>query len=71
MELSNTATSVSFSLFVALCLTHAGFLQEESAEQCGVFVPTSKELPDRPYQPKPLPALQAAEVSGCGHVTGR
>lgn len=47
----------------------AGLLQEESAEQCSLLLPPSEELPDRPHQPQPLPALPAAEVLGGGHVT--
>lgn len=46
----------------------AGLLQEESAEQCSLLLPPSEELPDRPHQPQPLPALPAAEVLGGGHV---
>lgn len=46
-----------------------GLFQEESAEQCSLLLPPSEELPDWPHQPQPLPALPAAEVSGCGHVT--
>lgn len=48
-----------------------GLLQEESTEQCGLLMPPSEELPDRPHQPQSLPALPAAEMSGSGHVKGR
>lgn len=55
---------------VFMPLSCAGLLQEESAEQCSLLLPPSEELPDRPHQPQPLPALPAAEVPGGGHVTG-
>lgn len=54
--------------FVSPPSRRAGLLQEESAEQCSLLLPASEELPDRPHQPQPLPALPAAEVLGGGHV---
>ncbi|KAI2662684.1 Nuclear receptor ROR-alpha B [Labeo rohita] len=45
-----------------------GFLQEESAGHCVIFMSSAEELSDRPYQQKPLPALSPAEMLSSGHV---
>lgn len=45
----------------------AGLLPPQSAEQRHVLVFPPEELPDRPDQPQPLPALPLAKVSCSGH----
>lgn len=48
-----------------------GLFPAEPAEQCQLLLLEAEELPDRPHQPQPLPALPPAEVPPPRHVPRR
>lgn len=67
---STSEVPVTYSDVMCVCVC-PGFLPAQPAEQCHVLVFPPEELPDRPNEPQPLPALPPTEVSGFGHEQRR